>query len=185
MKQITIHTDGACEGNPGPGAWAAILQYGKHEREIKGRALAATNNRMELQAAIEALRALKEPCAVQLYTDSEYLRQGMMLWVPAWKSRGWKAKHNKPIKNGDLWKDLDQVASKHKIIWHWLRGHAGHRLNERCDKIATKEIRDLRSCHKRQDFVDALADFKEQHAKRSQAQPAAPVPNTAPEMSFE
>lgn len=124
VKQITIHTDGACKVNPGPGGWAAILQYGKHEREIKGHALATTNNRMELQAAIEALRALKEPCEVQLHTDSEYLRDGMTLWVPAWKSRAWKAKGKKSVKNGDLWKELDELASKHKITWHWLRGHA-------------------------------------------------------------
>jgi len=185
VKQVTIHTDGACEMNPGPGAWGAILEYGKHEREIKGHAMATTNNRMELQAAIEALRALKEPCEVQLHTDSEYLRDGMTLWVPAWKSRGWKAKGKKPVKNGDLWKELDELASKHKISWHWLRAHAGHPLNERCDKLATKEIRDLRSRHKPEEFAEALAKFKEQHAKRPEPEPAAPVSTAPLEMSFE
>ncbi|HWH72000.1 MAG TPA: ribonuclease HI [Candidatus Sulfotelmatobacter sp.] len=181
MKQITIHSDGACEGNPGPGGWAAILQYGPHRREIAGAALATTNNRMELQAALEALRALKEPCEVQIHSDSEYLRDGMTLWLRAWKFRGWKTKEKQPVKNSDLWKALDELATRHKVSWHWLKGHAGHPLNERCDLLAKQQIRTLRSRHPGEDFKRALAAFKTQNG----TPPATARPHSSPTVPFQ
>jgi ribonuclease HI len=164
VKKVTIHSDGACEGNPGPGGWAAVLQYGNHQREISGHALAATNNRMEIQAAIEALRSLKEPCEVDLHTDSEYLRDGITSWVATWKVKGWKTKEKKPVRNVDLWKELDALASSHQVKWHWIKGHAGHPLNERCDQLAVQEIRKLRSRHQPQELARALEMFKQQQA---------------------
>src|SRR6266581_3443715 len=141
MKKVIIHSDGACDGNPGPGGWAAVLEYGARKKELSGAAMATTCNRMEIQAAIEALRALKEPCDVEFYTDSEYLRNGISSWIASWKVKGWKTKDRKPVKNIDLWKELDGLASGHKIAWHWLKGHAGHALNERCDQLAVEQIR--------------------------------------------
>jgi ribonuclease HI len=143
LKKVTIHSDGGCKGNPGPGAWAAILAYGSHERELTGGVLETTNNRMELQAAIEGLTALKERCEVQLFTDSEYLRKGITEWIKAWKKRGWITKTKEPVKNQDLWKALDAVACKHEVTWHWLKGHAGHKGNERCDELAQSQIKKL------------------------------------------
>lgn len=178
MKQIVIHSDGACDGNPGPGGWAAVLQYGPRSREISGSALATTNNRMELQAAIEALRALKEPCDIEFYTDSEYLREGITSWLKHWKLKGWKTKDRKPVKNMDLWKLLDEFVGKHQIDWRWLKGHAGHVHNERCDALATEAIRILRGCHKPEEFAQALKTFKEQHSR-------APAPQGTTELSFE
>jgi ribonuclease HI len=160
MKHIIIHSDGACEGNPGPGGWAAILEYGAKKKELCGGVMATTNNRMEIQAAIEGLRALKEPCEVEVYTDSEYLRDGISTWVAGWKVRGWKTREKKPVKNVDLWKELDGLASGHKVTWHWLKGHAGHPLNERCDQLAVEQIRLLRSKHKAEEFSDAMQAFK-------------------------
>ena len=147
MKEVTIHTDGACEGNPGPGGWAAVLRHGPRSREISGGDPATTNNRMELQAAIAALQALKEPCRVELWTDSEYLRQGITEWLPSWKARGWRTVDKKPVKNDDLWRLLDAVAATHRIAWHWLKGHAGHADNERCDTLARAEVEKLRRLH--------------------------------------
>jgi len=131
--------------------------------------MAATNNRMEIQAAIEGLRALKEPCEVDLYTDSQYLRQGISEWIQEWKLKGWKTKERKPVKNRDLWQELDALASKHKVHWHWLKGHAGHIHNERCDQLATGEISNLRKVHKKDDFASAMAKFLEQQAERAES----------------
>lgn len=144
MKAVTIHTDGACEGNPGPGGWAAVLRHGHRAREIAGGVPATTNNRMELQAAIAALGVLKEPCAVELWTDSEYLRQGVNEWLRGWKRRGWRTADRKPVKNEDLWRSLDAAAAPHQIRWCWLKGHAGHADNERCDALARGEIDQIR-----------------------------------------
>jgi ribonuclease HI len=181
VKQVTIHSDGACEGNPGPGGWAAILQYGKHQREISGHILATTNNRMEIQAALEGLRALKEPCEVQFYTDSEYLRNAMTLWVRAWKANGWrkKPKGQRMVKNADLWQELDALAATHAVTWHWVRGHSGHPLNERCDVLAVKAIAELRTRHKPEEFAQALAAFTVELANKSRVSGIA-VPLRAP-----
>jgi ribonuclease HI len=139
MKKVTIYTDGACQGNPGPGGWAALLRYGQHERVLTGSAAETTNNRMELTAAVEALQALKEPCQVELHTDSEYLRNGITKWLPAWKRRGWKRKDGE-LKNVDLWQALDVAASRHQVDWLWVRGHAGNQENERVDLLARQAI---------------------------------------------
>lgn len=136
---VTIYTDGSCQGNPGPGGWAAILKYGKHEREISGGEKDTTNNRMELRAALEALRALTEPCRVTLYTDSEYLKKGITLWMPNWKRRNWRRKGGK-LANVDLWMKLDEEIQRHEIHWRWVRGHAGNVMNERVDKLAKAGI---------------------------------------------
>lgn len=137
---VEIFTDGACSGNPGPGGWGAILRCSGHEREINGGAPETTNNRMELTAAIEALSALKKPCRVQLYTDSEYLKNGITQWLPGWKARGWKTAGKKDVKNRDLWQKLDSLMQQHVIEFHWIRGHAGHAGNEQADKLARKAI---------------------------------------------
>jgi ribonuclease HI len=136
---VTIYTDGSCQENPGPGGWAAILRYGKHEKEISGGEKDTTNNRMELRAALEALRALTEPCRVVLYTDSEYLKKGITLWMPNWKRRNWKRKGGK-LANVDLWMKLDEEIGRHEVHWRWVKGHAGNTLNERVDKLARKAI---------------------------------------------
>ncbi len=137
---VTIYTDGACSGNPGPGGWAALLRYGNHEKELVGSKQETTNNRMELTAALKALRALKEPCQVDFYTDSEYLKKGINEWMAKWKRKGWKTAAKKPVKNQDLWKALDKAIQGHQITWHWVRGHAGNRYNERVDKLARQAI---------------------------------------------
>ena len=141
MKRVTIFTDGACHGNPGPGGWAAVLIAGNHRREISGYEPHTTNNRMELRAAIEALRALREPCEVDLHTDSQYLRNGMEQWLAKWKRNGWRTADRKPVKNVDVWQQLDAAADSHVIRWHWVRGHDGHPENERCDFLANEAIR--------------------------------------------
>ena len=137
---IDIYTDGACRGNPGPGGWAALLCAGGREKEISGAQLHTTNNRMELQAVIEALQALKRPLEVRLYTDSQYVRRGILEWVPQWKARGWKTADKKPVKNLDLWQQLETAAARHRIEWHWVPGHAGIAGNERCDVLANAAI---------------------------------------------
>ncbi len=144
MKSVVIHSDGACQGNPGPGGWAAILQFGPHVREVSGGALMTTNNRMELQGAISGLNTLIEPCEVNFYTDSNYVRDGISKWVKNWKRNGWKTMSKEPVKNEDLWRALDLAVSSHKVTWHWLKGHAGHPLNERCDLLARTEIAKLK-----------------------------------------
>jgi ribonuclease HI len=140
LKRVTIHTDGGCEGNPGPGGWAAVLEAGERRKEISGGAVATTNNRMEMQAAIAGLEALKEPCEVDFFTDSQYLREGVTKWLATWKLRGWKTVGKQPVKNEDLWRALDVAVARHRIRWHWLKGHAGHAVNERCDQLAGTEI---------------------------------------------
>ena len=134
--QVIIHTDGACSGNPGPGGWGAILQSGGKTRELKGGELATTNNRMELMAAIQALEALTRDCRVELHTDSQYVQKGIHEWIHGWKKRGWMTADKKPVKNEDLWKRLDAARLRHQVDWRWVKGHAGHELNERADQLA-------------------------------------------------
>lgn len=160
MKSITVYSDGGCEGNPGPGGWAAILTYNHHVREISGGSPATTNNRMELQAAVEALRTLHEPCAVEFFTDSQYLRTGISEWLKDWKTRGWKTKAKQPVKNADLWKALDVASAPHHIKWKWVKGHAGHDRNERCDVLAKAEILKIRQHLKLYQLKALLAEFK-------------------------
>lgn len=137
MEQLVeAFTDGACRGNPGPGGWGVVLRSGGREKELSGGELMTTNNRMELTAAIEALRALKRPCRVDLYTDSTYVRNGITEWVPAWRARGWRTADRKPVKNQDLWMTLSELGERHEVKWHWVRGHAGHPENERADALA-------------------------------------------------
>ena len=142
---VIVHTDGACSGNPGPGGWGAILQWGGHTRELKGGEAHTTNNRMELMAAIMALETLKRPCDVDLHTDSQYLRQGITGWIHGWKRNGWKTADKKPVKNADLWQRLDAAVDRHTVHWHWVRGHAGHDLNERADELARAAIAEMRA----------------------------------------
>ncbi|MEL6368666.1 MAG: ribonuclease HI [Pseudomonadota bacterium] len=137
---VTIYTDGACRGNPGPGGWGALLRYGDNEREIKGGELETTNNRMELTAAIEALRALRRRCVVDLYTDSTYVREGITKWLTKWKARGWKTAAKKPVKNQDLWMALDEMTGNHEVRWHWVKGHAGDPGNEAADMLANQGL---------------------------------------------
>jgi ribonuclease HI len=144
LKHVIIHTDGGCEPNPGPGGWAAVLETDGRIRELSGSDPATTNNRMEMQAAIEALRALPEPSRVELFTDSQYLRKGICEWLKGWKARGWKTAEKQPVKNQDLWRQLDTLTAGHTISWRWLKGHVGHKLNERCDELAGMEIAKLR-----------------------------------------
>jgi ribonuclease HI len=144
MPHVTIYTDGACSGNPGPGGWGAVLISGPRERDLWGGEPATTNNRMELTAAIEALEALKVPCKVDVHTDSQYLRQGVTQWIHAWKARGWRTADRSPVKNEDLWRRLDTARARHDVHWHWVKGHSGHPLNERADALARKAIIELR-----------------------------------------
>src|SRR5579872_826825 len=139
-QRVTIYTDGACSGNPGPGGWGAILSWGDHEKELKGGEAHTTNNRMELTAAITALEALTRPCIVDLYTDSQYLRGGVTEWIKNWKRNGWRTADKKPVKNIDLWQRLDAALAHHKIQWHWVKGHAGHAQNERADELAREGL---------------------------------------------
>jgi ribonuclease HI len=141
--QVEIATDGACKGNPGIGGWGAILRASGREREICGAEPETTNNRMELTAAIEALRALKQPCIVSLTTDSVYVRDGVTRWIHKWRRNGWKTADGKPVKNADLWQALTAAAAPHRVEWHWVKGHAGHPDNERADALANAAIRDL------------------------------------------
>ena len=140
MNQVEIYTDGACRGNPGPGGWGVLMRAGRAERELCGGDPQTTNNRMELQAAIEGLAALKRPCRVALYTDSEYLRKGITEWLNGWKQNGWKTSARKPVKNQDLWQRLDHEVTRHEIRWHWVKGHSGHPENERADALANRGI---------------------------------------------
>jgi ribonuclease HI len=171
MKEVIIHTDGGCEGNPGPGGWAAVLRHGKHAREISGGELATTNNRMELRAAIEGLNALKEPCVVKIFTDSEYLRNGITMWIKGWKARGWRTKDKKPVKNEDLWRELDAAAARHQMRWEWLKGHAGHADNERCDVLAGEAMQRICQQHTTAELAAALAAFKAASSSASSETP--------------
>lgn len=139
LPQVEIFTDGACKGNPGPGGWGAILRANGKERELSGGEAPTTNNRMELMAAIEALKALKKPCHVQLYTDSVYVRDGITKWIHGWRRNGWKTSDKKPVKNAELWQALLDATAPHRIDWHWVKGHAGHPENERADALACAE----------------------------------------------
>jgi len=143
VKQIVIHTDGACRGNPGPGGWGALLEYNGSSKSLKGGEALTTNNRMELMAAISALEALREPCQIKLYTDSVYVRSGLLEWLPGWKKRGWKTADKKPVKNQDLWQRLDAAAARHQVEWHWIKGHAGHPGNEAADRLANEGINEM------------------------------------------
>jgi ribonuclease HI len=161
MQRVTIHTDGGCQGNPGPGGWAAVLVCGPHRKTLSGGVPATTNNRMELQAAIEALAVLNKPCEVEFFTDSNYLKDGITKWINGWKRNGWKTKAREPVKNEDLWRRLDAVLAPHTVAWRWLKGHAGHSGNEQCDQLATAAIEAVRREHSPQELKRALADFKE------------------------
>jgi ribonuclease HI len=138
--EVEIFTDGACRGNPGPGGWAAILRYRGVEKELSGYEANTTNNRMEMMAAISGLEALKRPCRVRLYSDSQYLRDGITKWIHGWKQRGWRTAERQPVKNIDLWQRLDTAAARHAVEWEWVRGHAGHPENERADALARSRI---------------------------------------------
>lgn len=142
---VTIFTDGACSGNPGPGGWGAILKFGEIEKELRGGESPTTNNRMELLAAIAALEALTKPCTVELYTDSQYLRQGITSWIHNWKRNGWKTADKKPVKNVDLWQRLEAALHQHEVRWHWVKGHAGHPENERADQLARDGLAENRA----------------------------------------
>ena len=142
---VEIWTDGACSGNPGPGGWGAILQYGALRKELSGAEADTTNNRMELQAAIAALQALKRPCAVIIHTDSQYVKGGITGWIFGWKKNGWRTADKKPVKNVDLWQALDNAITQHRVEWRWVKGHAGNELNERADELAREAIKALKA----------------------------------------
>jgi len=139
LPAVDIFTDGACRGNPGPGGWAALLRTGGKERELSGGEAPTTNNRMELMAAIESLKALKRPCRVQLYTDSVYVRDGITKWVHGWRKNGWRTADKKPVKNAELWQQLIEASAPHRVEWHWVKGHSGHVENDRVDALACAE----------------------------------------------
>jgi ribonuclease HI len=147
-ERVTIYTDGACSGNPGPGGWGALLIFGGREKELSGGETLTTNNRMELTAAIMALEGLTRPCTVDLFTDSQYVRDGITKWLRNWKARGWRTADKKPVKNEDLWRRLDEARTRHQVVWHWVRGHADDPLNHRVDALA----------------VAAMAPFKKKRA---------------------
>jgi ribonuclease HI len=144
-KRVALYADGSCHGNPGPGGWAAILECNGQTRELTGAERATTNNQMELRAVIEGLRVLKEPCAVDVWSDSRYVIDGMKSWLANWKRRGWQTADKKPVKNVELWQALDEAAARHRIDWHWVRGHDGHVQNERCDQLANEAVRAMLS----------------------------------------
>ena len=145
MGKVTIYSDGACRGNPGPGGWGALLVSDEREKTLRGGEARTTNNRMEMTAAIRALEALRRPCEVLLVTDSEYLRRGITEWLPGWKQRGWRTASKTPVKNVDLWQQLDALNSRHRITWQWTRGHNGNPGNERADALARQAIDELRA----------------------------------------
>ncbi len=145
MSEVVVYTDGACKGNPGPGGWGAWMRWGEHERELFGGEALTTNNRMELTAVIEALTALNRGCRVAIYTDSEYVRNGITSWIHNWKSRGWRTADKKPVKNIDLWQRLDALAAQHEVQWHWVRGHTGDPGNERADQLANRGVDSARA----------------------------------------
>ncbi len=160
MKKVTIYTDGGCEGNPGPGGWAAVLMWNGRTKEISGGDPATTNNRMELSAAIGGLSILKEPCEIELFTDSEYLRKGISEWINGWKAHGWKTRAKTPVKNCDLWRTLDAATRGHQINWRWVKGHAGNEHNERCDVLAGEAIAQMRKQHRPEQLKALLGEFK-------------------------
>lgn len=143
MKHVVIYTDGACRGNPGPGGWGVLLQYGEHEKTLCGAEDETTNNRMELMAAIQGLASVQETCKIDLYTDSQYVQKGISVWIKDWKIRGWIKADKKPVKNDDLWKRLDSEAARHHVKWHWVKGHSGHPENDRVDQLANDAIDEM------------------------------------------
>jgi ribonuclease HI len=143
VKHVEIFTDGACRGNPGPGGWGVLLRYGSNERRLYGGELDTTNNRMELRAAIEGLKALRQTCRVTLTTDSVYVKKGITEWIAAWKARGWRNAAKKPVKNIELWRELDALNQRHDVSWHWVKGHSGHRENDIADQLANRGIDEL------------------------------------------
>ena len=143
-QKVVVYTDGGCRGNPGPGGWGAVLQFGGHEKEIYGYDSDTTNNRMELMAAISALELLSRSCEIELTTDSQYVRKGIIEWMDSWKKRGWKTAAKKPVKNKDLWQRLDAAVQSHNITWHWIKGHSGHAGNERADDLANRAMDEKR-----------------------------------------
>ncbi len=159
-SKVIIHTDGGCLDNPGVGGWAAVMEAGRHRKEISGGELATTNNRMELRAAIEALSLLKKPCTVEMHTDSQYVRNGITKWLTGWKKNGWKTASKQPVKNDDLWRALDAAASPHQVRWHWLKGHAGHDENERCDQLCSEAMATIKKQNSQQQLAAALTEFK-------------------------
>ena len=161
MQNVVIHSDGACHGNPGPGGWAAVLTSNAHQRELSGGVAATTNNRMELLAAIEALSALMQPCAVEFHTDSSYLRDGITKWLHGWKRSRWKTKAKQPVKNEDLCRRLDAAVSAHQVNWHWVKGHAGDAGNERCDELATAAIAAVKQRYSKEQLAASLLEFNE------------------------
>ena len=140
MKKITVYTDGACRGNPGPGGWGVLLRYDQPEKGLYGAEGETTNNRMELMAAIKAIEAVTESCEIELWTDSQYVQKGITEWLPNWKARNWHTANRKPVKNADLWQQLEQAIKTHRVSWHWVRGHSGHPDNERVDALANRAI---------------------------------------------
>jgi ribonuclease HI len=159
MKHVIVYTDGACEGNPGPGGWGVVMMYGQHRKELSGAAPATTNNRMELEASIQALEALKVPCQVDLHTDSQYVKNGITQWINGWKATGWRTANKDPVKNVDLWKQLDAAVAKHEVTWHWVKGHAGHEHNERCDQLAVAAAAQMRETYSHAELKQLLEDF--------------------------
>ena len=156
---VVVHTDGGCQGNPGVGGWAAVLEAKGQRKEIKGGVPATTNNRMELTAAIAALSALRRPCVVELHTDSQYVRNGITKWLHGWKRNGWKTASKEPVKNADLWRALDEATQKHQVDWRWVKGHAGHDINERCDQLAGEAMAAIRQQYSAQALSAELKKF--------------------------
>ncbi len=167
MNSVIIYTDGGCEGNPGPGGWGAVVRCGANVREISGGELATTNNRMELMAAIEALSTLSERSVVSLFTDSQYVKNGITQWIRGWKRKGWVTSAKEPVKNVDLWKRLDQLVAQHQVTWKWVKGHAGNADNERCDGLAGREIAKLKQQYSKAERQAALEAFKNPAADKS------------------
>ena len=170
-----MYTDGGCLGNPGPGGWAAVLMYGDRRREISGGVPATTNNRMELQAAIEALASLKEPCRVQLFTDSQYVREGISQWLAGWKRRGWRTSAKQPVKNADLWRRLDALAARHAVDWRWLKGHAGDEQNEHCDLLAGARMAEMKRMHSTTELRELLLRFQREQSGATLDAPSLPL----------
>jgi ribonuclease HI len=163
ITQVTVHTDGGCQGNPGVGGWGAVLVSGKHRREIKGGEPATTNNRMEITAALQALKSLNRRCKVEIHTDSQYLRQGITAWIKGWKRNGWRTAAKTPVKNADLWRTLDELTNQHDVTWCWVKGHAGNEGNELCDGLAGAAMAEIRKQFSPGDLDRALRDFKKLH----------------------
>jgi ribonuclease HI len=159
LKKVVAYSDGGCRGNPGPGGWGVVLVHGGQHKELSGGSPATTNNRMELQAAIEALTSLKQPCEVEFHTDSKYVQNGIASWVAGWKRNGWLTSARQPVKNADLWRELDAAAARHRVTWHWVKGHAGHAENERCDALANEAIDQIQREHSPAELKKFLSNF--------------------------